>query len=146
MELALKRNQCFKSAFIQWRRNKRICTASSGINRMDLTAIILIQEDARVILTNGFEEIYEIPTLIQKGGLCIQFQNVIHTMNGFTMVLQITRDAKCIKGFQRHLLLYISAASTTVVAFEVNLLSGSNFNQVLIKLIHRTSSRDIYRP
>ena len=146
MELALKRNQCFKSTFVQWRRNKRVCAACSGINRMDLTAIILIQEDACVILTNGFEEIHEIPTLIQKGRLCIQFQNIIHTLNGFTVVLKITCDTECIKGFQRHLLLYVSAAGTTSFAFEVYLLSGSHFDQVLIKLIHRISSRDIFRP
>lgn len=119
-----------------------LSSASSRIDSVD-PATVVLKKDTRVIRSFGLEEVYEIPTLIQKSRLSKSFPEIIHASDALILFHQITCNTKRIQGFYRHLLFDVLAALTAADALKRYVILRFEFDKVLIQLIHRISSRDI---
>ena len=110
---------------------------------MDLASIIL-QENAGLLRPLRLEKIHEKTALIQQCRLGVPYPEIIHACDIFALLLQMLYNAKRIQSFDRNLHMYMPAAFSTADAPKRYLLLRTQSDEILIQLIHQTSSSSIF--
>lgn len=102
-----------------WLYHERVEATGHGFCWLHRTPI-LIQKDTGIIFSDRFQEVHEIPAIIEKRNRCKLSEKFIGTANIQTDVAQVLCQVEYVQTVYRNTFFYMAAARGTPSAFETD--------------------------